>query len=273
MRLHGVTLVAVVLAAPQAPVPAFPIERGADELRAALKDAQAYLEGTRPTAARFASLAQPYAPLDLELRGEHTTQEASSVKNFFLGVAGYAAGLSPDRIQALVHGFFERHGRLAGKAAWLAQLPAQRALVARFHSLDPVQVLAQWGPDEYRVGDVFKVGETFWTTTPTSTLGLAPWGARSPIDDPLGSGAAVARGLVAAKPVLEEMRKLGVRAVVRMPSGGVRVVQDGIADNEVGTLFLPGEATPPGRGEELSDGKPVLHVEAVAPGVYYYLAG
>jgi hypothetical protein len=58
-----------------------------------------------------------------------------------------------------------------------------------------------------------------------------------------------------------------------MPSGAVRVVQDGIADNEAGSLFLPPDGAAPGRGDELTDGKALLHVEAIAPGVLYYLAG
>jgi hypothetical protein len=254
-------------------MPSFPLERGADELRRALKDAQGYLEAARPSAARFSALAQPYGPLDLELRGAHTAEEGGSVKNFFLGAAGYASGLSPADIQGMVRGFFTRHGRLAGKTAWLASLPAQRDLVARFRTLDGAAVLAQWGADEYRVGDLFKVGDQFWTCAPTPTLGLAPWGERTQVEDPLVAGTAAAASIRAAEPVLAEMRRLGVRALVRMRSGAVRVVQDGIADNEVGTLFLPPEATPPRRGEELSDGKPLLHTEAVAPGVFYYLAG
>jgi hypothetical protein len=58
-----------------------------------------------------------------------------------------------------------------------------------------------------------------------------------------------------------------------MPSGAVRVAQDGVADNEVGTLFLPAESAAPKRGDELSDGKSIVHVEQIGPGVFYYLAG
>jgi hypothetical protein len=249
------------------------VERGAEELRAALRDAQTYLEARRPGLERFRELSQPYAPLDLELRGAHSSQEGASTKNFFLGAAGYAAGLPPDRIQALVRGFFERHGKLQAKAGWVAQTAAQRALVERFRALGRASVLAAWGTDEYRVGDVFKVGDEWWTCTPSASLGLAPWGSRTTLQDPLATGAAAATDVLAAKPLLQEMRRLGIRALVRMPSGTVRVVQDGIADNETGSLFLVGDATPPRKGEELSDGKALLHVEAVGPAVLYYLAG
>ena len=269
----GATLLGAALLGPAAPPRPFPIERGADELRAALKDAQVYLEATRPSLARFAGLAQPYAPLDLELRGTHATREAAEVKNFFLGAAGYSAGLPPDQIQELVRAFFKRHGRLAGKAAWLASLPEQRALVARFRALPQLGVLAQWGSEDYRVGDLFKVGDQFFTATPSPTLGLVPWGTRVTLDDPKATGAAVVRDVAAAAPLLVEMRRLRVLALVRMPSGAVRVIQDGVADNEVGTLFVVAGGAVPKKGEELTDGKPVLHAEAVADGVYYYLAG
>jgi hypothetical protein len=263
-RLHVAFLLAVASA--------FPVEHGADELRTALKDAQGYLEATRPGAERFLALCGPYAPLDLELRGRHTPREGAETKNFFLGATGFAAGLPPDRIQQLVRGFFQRNGRLQGKESWAAALPAQRALLEKFGALR-VPVLAVWGTDEYRVGDLFKVGEEWWTCAPSASLGLAPWGERTTVPDPVASGSAAARDVLAGRPVVEEMRRLGVRALVRMPSGAVRVVQDGIADNESGNLFLPGDAAAPKRGDELTDGKTLLHVEPIAPGVLYYLAG
>ena len=78
--------------------------------------------------------------------------------------------------------------------------------------------------------------------------------------DPLATGAAAARDVLAAKPIVEEMRRIEIRALVRMPSGAVRVVQDGIADNEAGSLFLPPDGAAPGRGDELTDGKALLHI-------------
>jgi len=89
----------------------------------------------------------------------------------------------------------------------------------------------------------------------------------------LATGTAAAGDVRAALPLLEEMLRQGIRALVRMRSGAVRVVQDGIADNEAGSLFLPPQGAVPQRGDELTDGKVLLHVEEIAPGVLYYLAG
>jgi hypothetical protein len=232
-----------------------------------------YLKTSPVTSERFLVLARPYGPLDLEVRGEHTADEASAVKNFFFGVAGASAGQNDQAILGASLGFFQRYGGGGGRPAWTEQLEAQRSLVQRFRALGTVSVLAQWGDNEYRIGDFFRLGKEAWVCRPSTILGLCPWGAHSAVEQANVDSFLPETERSAARAILEEMAKLGIGAIVRQPSGAIRVVQDGIADNEVGTLFIAPDAPDPKAGDELSDGKSLQWSDRLGPGAFYYLAG
>jgi hypothetical protein len=79
------------------PEPPLPIAHGQDELRTAMIDVMHYLKARPITKVEFRKLVGPYAPLDLEVRSHSTEDVASSVKNFFFGVAGSFAGSDESR--------------------------------------------------------------------------------------------------------------------------------------------------------------------------------
>ena len=251
------------------PEPPLPIARGQDELRAAMIEITRYVKAESVSASRFSVLTRPYAPLDFEIRGSHTPEEASAVKNFLFGAAGAAVSLDGQTILAYSVHFFRRYADRQGKDAWAVHLEGHRALVERFRALKDVAVIARWAAGEYRIGDEFGLSTKSWAGRCSDLLGLCPWAGASP--NGKGNALSVAQQ-DAARSILQEMEILGIPAMVRQSSGAVRVVQDGVADNEVGTLFLASGIADPRVGDELTDGKEIAWLDRLAPGVFYYLA-
>jgi hypothetical protein len=209
----------------------------------------------------------PFAPLDLQV-GKGTHDEASSLRNFYLGFVGQAFGVNAAKLANDFHCGPDctraRFEELAGN------LPKIERLVDAFKRLKGVNVLASWGiKDEFRVNGLFRVFGQTNVTTPSAVMGFVPSASWIPAD-PDKYITSVGASPSAVRSVLAEQKALSLAALVREPGGNVRVIRIGIGDNEAGLLFLSGKQQALARGAKLPDGRRIVFVrEMKAPVVFY----
>jgi hypothetical protein len=97
----------------------------------------------------------PFAPLDLQV-GKATHEEASSLRNFYLGYVGATFGVNPGKLANDFHcGPDCTHARFD---ELVGNLPKIEKVVDEFRKLKGVDVLASWGiKGQFRVNGLFKV--------------------------------------------------------------------------------------------------------------------
>lgn len=259
-------LVVAVVSGVQAQ-PRFPVPRAQQELVDMAGFAKGFGETHHGDANLFQRWVLPFAPLDLQV-GKATHEEASSLRNFYLGYVGAAFGVNPAKLANDFHcgpdctrGRFEE---LAGN------LPKIEQLVDGFRKLKGVDVLASWGiRGQFRVNGLFKVFDQTNVTTPSPVMGFVPSSSWTPADADkyivsLGASPAAVRSVLAAQ------EALSIAALVREAGGEIRVVRIGISDNEAGLLFPSGKQPALTRGAKLPDGRQIVFLRELKAPVLFY---
>jgi hypothetical protein len=247
--------------------PRFPVARAQQELIDLAGFAKGFGETHHGDAELFQRWILPFAPLDLQV-GKATYDEASSLRNFYLGYVGAAFGVNPGKLANDFHCGPDctrsRFDELAGN------LPKIEKLVDGFKKLKGVDVLASWGiRGQYRVNGLFKIFDQTKVTAPSTVMGFVPSASWTPGDADkyiasLGASPAAVRSVLAMQ------EALSIAALVREPGGDVRVIRIGIGDNEAGLLFPSGKQPALTRGARLPDGRQIVFLRAVkAPVVFY----
>jgi hypothetical protein len=257
------TLLLVALTA-QTP---FPVPRAEKEFNAAVLNAAAICQTVAGNVTQFQRAALPYGPLDLQVRNARG-DEGDRLRNLWLGVAGAACSVDVAKLPKNFHCgercLFSRRADLARK------LPVLRAIVKDFRAARNVRILAQWGPGEWRVNDLYRMrGGGLNEARPSEVMALVPSALWTRWD---GLDAWAKKSKVDARKVEDLLARLGavaVAAVVR-DGGDVRVIRIGIGDNESGLLFQADGAKPPKLGDTLPDGRTYVAIEPLAPGVVFY---
>jgi hypothetical protein len=217
----------------------------------------------------FEDWVRPFAPLDLQVR-KTTYEHAAELRLFYFGVVGASTtGADPlGSFNAYACGEKCVSGRMALAEASYRQL---KPLVESFRALAALKILAVWSKGEdYRVNDVFRIGGAHILAQPSSLMGFVPSGQWLPIEnmpDYLRSVSIEPDGLSS---LLRLLRASGVTALVRDPHDTIRVIFSGIATDEAGVLYSGKAAPPHSVGEKLIDGRMVVLIRALAPGVYFY---
>ena len=249
--------------------PAFPVPRAEAEfvpLFGHLKGLGSRVEGSRPA---FTLLALPYAPLDLQVTRAASHDEATALKNFYLGIAGAISGVDA---LAAANSFHCGKGCVESRRDGMKdKLPRIAELVREFDGVPRLTIIAQWGvADEFRVNNVFEMLGRTNESLPSPVMGFVPsdrWRKLASIDEYL---AEIKITRERFDPLLARTRELDIAAIVREAHGGIRVVRVGIGDNEAGMLFVGTGAAKPERGRKLADGRQYVVVEQIKPGVFYY---
>lgn len=249
--------------------PAFPVPRAEAEfapLFGHLKGLGSRVEGSRPA---FTLLALPYAPLDLQVTRAASHDEAATLKNFYLGIAGV---MSEVDALAAANSFHCGKGCVESRRDEMKdKLPRIAELVREFDGVSRLTILAQWGvADEYRVDNVFEMLGRTNESLPSPVMGFVPsdrWRKLASIDEYLAEIKVTRKQF---DPLLAKARELNIAAIVREAHGGIRVVRVGIGDNEAGMLFTNSGAAKPERGRKLADGRQYVVVEQFKSGVFYY---
>jgi hypothetical protein len=247
--------------------PRFPVPRAQQELIDLAGFAKGFGETHHGDADLFQRWLMPFAPLDLQV-GKATHDEASSLRNFYLGYVGAAFGVNPAKLANDFHcGADCTRARFDDLAGNLSKI---EKLVDAFKKLKGVDVLASWGlKGQYRVNALFKIFGQTNVTAPSTVMGFVPSSSWTPgdVDKYVASlGASPA----AVRSVLAMQEALSIAAVVREPGGDVRVIRIGIGDNEAGLLFPSGKQPTLTRGAKLPDGRQIVFVRAVKAPVLFY---
>lgn len=240
------------------------------EVRKAADAAIPAAEAIAGDTARFIASVQPFGPLDLLVRRAANAAESNTLRNWFLGVVGAAAGIDPRPLVARWH--CGEPCDAARRDSLVSRLPQLQPVVDEVRAMPRVDVIAAWPDGGYRVGVVSFDGKVHSVHAASPTAGLMPWRSFAAVKAAEIGLAALGTSDTAAARIVGTMRTLGIAAVVRDDGGSVRAVLAGsIGDNEAGLLFLATGAAPPAIAQELPDGRVYEAAAQVAPGVYFYV--
>jgi hypothetical protein len=264
----GLAVLLVVALVPGAwAQPRFPVPRAQQELIDLAGFAKGFGEAHHGDANLFQRWVLPFAPLDLQV-SKATHEEASSLRNFYLGYVGATFGVNPAKLANDFHCGSDctraRFEELAGN------LPKIEKLVDAFKKLKGVDVLASWGlRGQFRVNGLFKVFDQTNVTSPSAVMGFVPSSSWTPADADkyiasLGVSPAAVRSVLAAQ------EALSIAALVREPRGDIRVIRIGIGDNEAGLLFPAGQQSTLVRDTEFPDGRKIVFVREMKAHVLFY---
>lgn len=217
----------------------------------------------------FRRMALPFAPLYLEIRSAASHKEGSDLMNFFFGYVGAGFGVKPDELAHKFH--CGRECIVRRRSALIDRLRQIEELVSIFRTMEKVRLLADWDTgDDLRINDLYRIAGRQRIARPSPVMGFVLSGTWEPVDsvdryiESLGESPRKVRG------VLKTMRKLGIAAIVRDAGGVVRVVKEGMSDNESGLLFTVSEGSEYILGEKMKDGREVRFVQKLGPNVYFY---
>jgi hypothetical protein len=249
--------------------PSFPVPRAEQEFEALFPHLENYAGSISGNQKAFTLAVLPYAPLDLQVTKAKTHEEASALKNFYLGVVGAATGINS---AALANSFHCGQSCIEyRKSSVVVNLAGISELVDEFSSVSQLEVVAQWGiKDEYRVNNVFHmIGQTN-ESLPSAMMGFVPSDKWRKLDTPEKYFEEIKVSQAKFDSVLTRLKELSLAAVVRTAEGNIRIVRVGISDNEAGLLFLKKSAKKPKKGQSMIDGKEYIYIEEVKPNIFYY---
>jgi hypothetical protein len=266
--LIGVSAWAVIGLAGLLQAQGFPVPRAEPEFRKLLPFVHGWAQQNAGDEELFKRWSLPFGPLSIQVtKANH--REASSLKHLYLGVSGAAFKVDP---RALANSFHCGPSCVEYRRADLkSKVPRIEPLVSHFRALVRIRIIANWGMgDDFRVNELFRIMGQQNLTQPSPIMGFVPSGVWHPVKDADEYLKSLGANPAKVREILKEMRDLSLPALVVDTGTVVRVVRVGIADNESGLLFARGDAAPYNRGDKLSDGREVILIEMLRPGVYFY---
>ena len=224
------------------------------------------------SAADFLALAGPYAPLDLGVTKAADPDEASLLRNYYLGATARGTGVEVGVVAGLANAFHCGSPCTdTRRESALEHMRALKDLAALLQRTKSVRLVARWGqPGSFRVNDAFKLGNLVREAVPSATMGFIPSGTWK--DYPDIKTFFATRGIPesSASLLLEALENAQALAAVRVSENVVQVVLSGIGDNQAGLMFQPPRHSIPKVGTKLEDGTELKVVQQLEPGVIYY---
>ena len=238
-----------------------------DEFALAVRTASSLAAAHHGDTARFLTLVQPFGPADLSIATGKDPVGVARLRQFFYGAVMSAAGI--DRGWGLARHSCDRACSASRRAQLAPRAEAVAELAAHFRRLGAPSVVAVWPGGETRVDDVILSPDSARRLLRTAERGILPAGAASLSD----GGAAALETLGIHRASLDSlargMRAAGIAALAR-EGGDIRAVAAGsVSTREWGLVF--GDAPALKAGEVTADGRRVVTVESLLPGVHYYL--
>ncbi len=218
----------------------------------------------------FATLAQPYAPLDFQIR-QSNNEHASALRNYFFGVSSAVAGLSGSVAPQMANDFHCGDSCTASRIrSFVDQNQQVSSLVMRFVPLTSLNVIAQWGTsNNFRINDTFIQQNVITTYIPAGTIGIVPNSTGKRFSNVLEATGLTFEEAAVAKEIAIQLAFLHLAAIVRSPQG-VRVIRTGNADNQCGLLFKRLSVKEPKQGDSFGEGLDVNGVTKLAPDIYCF---
>lgn len=249
--------------------PTFPVPRAEDEFVALFPHVEGYGGAIKGSRKAFALAVLPYAPLDLQVTKAKTYEEASMLRNFYLGIAGAASNIDSAALADSFHcgqSCVEyRKSDVAGK------LPRIIELVNEFNAAPQIEILAQWNiKDEYRVNNVFHMLGQTNESLPSTVMGFIPSDKWRKLESTERYLDEIKFSKAKFDSLLTKIREMSLAAMVRTREGNVRVVRVGVGDNEAGLIFLKNPADKPVKNRKMTDGREYVYVDEIKPNIFYY---
>jgi hypothetical protein len=264
----GISVWALIWLAGSLHAQGFPVPRAEPEFRELLPFIQGWAQQNGGDEELFKRWSLPFGPLTIQVtKANHG--EASSLKNLYLGVS--AAAFKVDGL-SLANSFHCGPSCVEHRRADLkSKLGRIGPLVSQFRAAVRIHLIASWGMgDDFRVNELFRVMGQQNLTQVSPIMGFVPSGAWHPVKDADVYIKSLGANPVKVREILKEMHDLSLSAIVAETGSVVRVVRLGIADNESGIFFVPGDVAPYKKGDKLSDGREVILIEKLEPRVYFY---
>lgn len=267
--LHIFLLVACFSQAVAAESPRFPVPRAEEEFRELMQVPEGWSASGNVTFEGAFVALMPYGPLDLQVTGDATHEEISTLRNFYLGSTCYKLGIDPRRVMAVFNCGLtcvesRRNDIRDNIDKWL--------LVAeKFRAASGVRLIGMWaGPGAIRVNDVVKLGDKVLIAIPSPKMGFIPGGRFIQRENLKGALSERHIDIERVQAVIGAMSDTHSVAVHYGHKGWIEVVKIGIADNVSGVLFASEGGMPPSVGEVHSGGGEYIFVEKVGRNAYFF---
>jgi hypothetical protein len=207
--------------------------------------------------------------LDLQVTKARSPQEAASLKNFYFGFVTQAAGIDPVQKANEFHGGPPLAQRR--KELLLERLEKIKALSEQLKRYPQINILAQWFiKGEFRINNLFHMMGQTNEALASEIMGFVPSSNWKKWKSPADYLKSIRMERETFDKLLNDLKQANIAAFVRGESGGARFIFVGMADNEVGLLFLGGKDSKPKAGDMLPDGKKFVGLEEIEPGIYFY---
>ena len=217
----------------------------------------------------YQALASPFGTLDLQVTRVNDGDEASLLKNMYLGVSGRILKMDPSKLVSSFHCGPEctkQRKELAVKS-----LQQVRELVDAFLQTKNITIAAQgYHDNRFRVNNTFILGAWVREAIPSPNMGFIPSGQWNEFHnlDEYFEKSHIKRA--EAMRLVDGLKRISFAAIEKNGTNSVRVFLTGIGDNVAGLLFQNGDTIPPVLRTKSADGLEYVILEEIESGLWYF---
>lgn len=218
---------------------------------------------------RYLALASPFGTLDLQVTRADDGDEASLLKNAYLGISGRILKIDTPMLTNSFHCGAECTGQR--KELAVKNLKQVRELVDAFLRAKNISIAAQgYSDNRFRINNVFVLGGWIREAIPSPNMGFIPsgqWNEFHDLDEYFEKSHIERAD---AMRLIDGLKSISFAAIERSGANSVRVFLTGIGDNVAGLLFQNGDAPPPVLRAMSADGLEYVILEEIESGLWYF---
>lgn len=217
----------------------------------------------------YLALASPFGTLDLQVTRAADGDEASLLKNFYLGVSGRILKIDTAKLA----NSFQCGPECTGRRKELAvkNLKQVRELVDAFLQAKNIAIAAQgYNDNRFPINNVFVLGDWAREAIPSPNMGFIPsgqWNEFRNLDEYFEKSQI---DRADAMRLIDGLKNISFTAIERSGANSVRVFLAGIGDNVAGLLFQNGDSPPPVLRAMSADGLEYVILEEIESGLWYF---
>jgi len=254
----------------------FPVPEAKAEFEQLLAFPKGFSHNGRLTIKEYRAYAGPYAPLDIQITKARSYEDASVLKNLYLGISSKIVGF--DRETALTIPSMVLCGSEECTLKHIKVIVDNQQLLINLAknmaNLKNVNIVAQWWQNgSYRVNKAFVTGLDVREVIPSELIGFVPsgkWVFYKNVHLLAVNNGFNIKGVL---DLVKQLKIVGARAIIYSEFGGYDIIFDGVSDNYWGLLVLKENSDTPAEGLKNKDGFQYRVVRKISPGLYYYETG
>lgn len=214
----------------------------------------------------YQALASPFGTLDLQVTRANDGDEASLLKNIYLGVSGRILKIDTAKLANSFHCGSECTGQR--KELAVKNLQQVRELVGAFLQTQNITIAAQgYNDNRFRVNNTFILGAWVREAIPSPNIPSGQWNEFHNLDEYFEKSH-IKRA--EAMRLVDGLKRISFAAIERNGTNSVRVFLTGIGDNVAGLLFQNGDTIPPVLRAKFADGLEYVILEEIESGLWYF---